>query len=485
MLVSFRSLQKLAVSLWLCTSLLPAQAGGGYSGDVLSPNQSPFFGSQPDNKPTPEVLQIDFTTAIDRGLRTNLGLLLADDQTEHARGERWKELSELLPNVTARIAENAQTKSLAALGFNKLFPLLAAPGSSPANLPRLVPAFNYFDARASLAQQVFNYKDIQRTRAATENVRAARLTYKEARETVVLAVGNSYLEAIAEAARVETAEAQVVNAQALYDKAEDQQKAGLSPAIDTLRAQVELQTRKQQLIAARNDLAKQRLLVARVIGLAPGQQFILTEKAPYQAMTPLPEDVYLQQAYAGRSDYKAAIAQVRAAELFRKGAAAGHYPSVDVNANLGDTGVTPSQSNGNWAVSGGINIPIFSGNKTHSDVLEADAQLRQARSQLADLRGQIDYDVRTALLDLTSAADQVDVARSAVDLAEQALTQSKDRFSAGVTDNLEVVQAQEALASAHENYIQSLYAHNIAKVKLAFAIGDAEVGVKQYLKGNP
>jgi outer membrane protein TolC len=224
--------------------------------------------------------------------------------------------------------------------------------------------------------------------------------------------------------------------------------------------------------------------VARIIGLPLGQQFVLTEKAPYQAITPLPLETYLQRAYSGRADFQAAAAQVESAELNRKAATAGHYPTLDMSANYGDIGVTPGQSNGTWQVIGGINIPVFAGNRVHADVLEADAQLRQARSQLGDLRGQIDYQVRTALLDLSAAAEQVEVARSSVDLAEQALAQSQDRFTAGVADNLEVVQAQESVAGAHESYIQSLYAHNLAKVELAYAIGDAEQGVKRYLKGN-
>jgi len=450
----------------------------------LPGSQSPFTGSEPEGKATPEVLQIDFKEAIDRGLRNNLGLLLAGDQAQTARGERWKELSELLPNVGARIQENVETESLAALGFSKLLPLLSPGGGSTSGVPRVTPAFNYFDARLSLSQSLFSFRDIEKERAASESVKAAQFNYKDAREVVVLAVGNSYLQAIAAAARVETSEAQVKNAQALYDKAADQQKAGLIPAIDSLRAQVELQTRQQQLIVARNNLAKQKLSVARIIGLPPGQEFVLTEKAPYQALTALPLETYLQRAYASRADYQAAESQVRAAELSRRSAAAGRYPTVDLGANLGDIGVTPSQSNGTWQVNGGINIPIFAGNRVHSDVLEADAKLKQARSQLGDLRGRIDYEVRSSLLDLNAAAEQVEVARSSVDLAQQALAQSQDRFSAGVADNLEVVQAQEALAGANESYIQSLYAHNLAKVELAYSIGDAEQGVKRYLKGN-
>lgn len=437
---------------------------------------NPFQGSAPEGKASSEVLQIDFREAIDRGLRTNLGLLLAGDQAQSSRGERWKALAELLPNVSVRGQEAVQTESLTALG------LKASVIHLP--IPAVIGPFNYFDLRANASQSVFNYRSLEKERASTEGLKAAQYSFKDAREMVVLAVGNSYLQAIAAAARVETAEAQVTNAQALYNKAADQQKAGLSPAIDALRSQVELQSRQQQLIVARNDLAKSSLSVARIIGLPPGQQFVLTEKAPYQALSPLPLDTYLQRAYEGRSDYQAAMAQVRSAELSRRAAEAGRYPSLDVDANYGDIGVTPAHSNGTWQVIGGINIPIFAGNRVHGELLEADAQLKQARSQLGDLRGRIDYEVRTALLDLNAAAEQVEVARSSVELAEEALQQSQDRFTAGVADNLEVVQAQESVASAHESYIQSLYAHNLAKVELAYAIGDAEQGVKRYLKGN-
>jgi len=464
------------ISLFLLPSNLHSQVTSGTPSVTLPGTESPFQGSSPEGNPVAEILQIDFKEAIDRGLRNNLGLLLAGDQVTAARGQRWQQLSELLPNISVRAAEAVQTQSLTALGFrSSVFPF---------PVPRVIGPFNYFDLRANAAQTIFSYKALERERASSQNLKAAQLSVKNAREVVVLAVGNSYLQAIASAARVETAEAQVKSAQALYQKAADQQRAGLTPAIDALRSQVELQTRQQQLIVARNALAKSTLAVARVIGLPPGQQFVLTEKAPYQALRPLPLETYLQRAYAGRADYQAAQAQVHGAELNRKAAAAGHYPTVDIDANYGDIGVNPANSNGTWQVMGGINIPVFAGNRVHADVLQADAQLKQARDQLGDLRSRIDFEVRSALLDLNAAAEQVDVARSSVELAEQALTQSQDRFTAGVTDNLEVVQAQEAVAGAHESLIQSLYAHNLAKVELAYVIGDAEQGVRRYLKGN-
>jgi len=437
-----------------------------------SVQQNGFTGSVPSGTPTSEVLQISFLDAINRGLKQNLGLLLSGDNTIAARGARWKELSNLLPNVDAKGTEVSQQVSLAQFGFR-------IPG-----VPRVIGPFNYLDMRAYLSQSVFNWNYIQKERASTQNLKAADYTYKDARELVVLVVGNAYLQAIAAAARVETSEAQVKTADTLYERSSDQLKAGVSPAIDTLRAQVELQSRRQQLIAARNDFEKQKLVVSRVIGLPLGQQFILTDKAPYQSYSPPPLEECLKRAYATRADYQSSLAQVRAAELSRRAATAEHYPFFDVEADFGDIGVNPANSNGTYHVQGTITVPIFEGGKTHSDVLQAEAALRQNRARLDDLRGQIDNDIRNALLDLQAAADQVDVARSSVDLAQQTLTQAQDRFSAGVTDNLEVVQAQESVASTNESFISALYAHNLAKLELARALGNVEQGVKSYLKGN-
>jgi outer membrane protein TolC len=300
----------------------------------------------------------------------------------------------------------------------------------------------------------------------------------------VLAAGNEYLLTIAAASRVDAAQAQVESSQALYNKARDQQTAGLVPAIDALRAQVELQTRQQQLIVTRNNYAKQKLLFARTIGLATGQEFTLTERVPYAPLAAMELDEALRRAYLSRADYQAARLQVESAERFRSAATAEHLPSIDLGGNYGAAGVNVGNSHGVFQVGATLAIPIFAGGRARADALEADATLRQNRQQLDNLRGQIDYDVRSALLDLAAAADQVSVARSSLDLANQTLEQARDRFTAGVADNLEVVQAQETVASANENYINSLYSHNVAKLSLARAIGFAEQGVKQYLESK-
>lgn len=436
--------------------------------------QNPFTSSVPEGKATGEVLPISFKDAIDRALRNNLGLLLGSDNVLTSRGEKWKELSALLPHVSAAATQSATQIDLAALGFRFNFP----------GIPEVIGPIGTFDARAYLKAPIFNWELIQRERGAEASVSAAQFNYKNARELVVLATGNEYLLTLSASARVDAAQAQSEAAQALYNKAHDQQVAGLVPAIDALRAQVEFATRQQQLIAARNSYAKQKLLLARTIGLPTGQEFNLTDKAPYEPLQPMSVEQGLARAYAQRPDYLAAIQQVRSAQKFRHAATAEHLPNLSLAGDYGAAGVNVGDSHGVFDVGATLNIPIFAGGRAKADELEAEATLRQSQQQLENLRAQIDYDVRAALLDLNSAADQVKVAQQALDLADQTLDQARDRFTAGVADNLEVVQAQEAVASANENYIAALYAHNVAKVLLARAIGFAEQGVKQYLESK-
>jgi len=420
-------------------------------------------------------MPLSLSDAIDRGLKQNLGALLSNADIRSARGQRWVQLSALLPQVTAAPYAAASELNLAELGLS---------GFGAIKVPPSVGPFSYFDARATVTQALFDWKSINATRAASQSLKSAEYSYKDARDLVVLAVGYTYLQAIADEARIETSEAQVETAQALLDQATDQVNAGTSPAIDGLRAKVELQTRQQQLIQAKNNLAIQKLTVARVIGLAPGQEFEFTDKSPYQPFEGMTVDEALKRAYTSRSDYQAAMTDVRAAEFSRKAAVAGYLPSFAFNADVGAAGGHASTATQVFDVRGTLSIPIFLGGSVRGDVLQADARLEQSRERLDNLRAQIDSDVRTALLNLQSSAELVNVARSNIDLAEETLRQSRDRFTAGVTDTVEVVQSQEAVASAHEQYISSLYSYNFAKISLARALGLAELGVKEYFKGQ-
>jgi outer membrane protein TolC len=435
----------------------------------------PYSGSVP-TKPVPGAIQLSLQEAIDRGLKQNLGALLSNADIRSARGQRWEQLSALLPHATLAPYVAMSKINLGELGLTSL------PGA--ATLPAAVGPFSYFDSRAAVTQSVFDWKSINATRAATQNVKAAEYSYKDARDLVVLAVGFVYLQAIADEARIETSQAQVNTAQALFNQATDQVNSGTSPAIDALRAQVELQTRQQQLIQAKNNLAIQKLTVARVIGFAPGQEFELTDKSPYQPIASITVEEAVKRAYDSRSDYQAAMADVRAAQFSRRAATAGYFPSLSFNADYGAGGAHPSTATQVYDVRGTLTIPIFQGGAVHGDVLQADARLEQSRERLDNLRAQIDSDIRTALLNLQSSEELVKVARSNIDLSEETLVQSRDRFTAGVADTVEVVQSQEAVASAHEQYISSLYSYNYAKISLARAIGMAEAGVKEYFKGR-
>lgn len=463
-----------AAACFAQTSTNPAPSAPGQP--IPGTQGASSFASSVPAKAVPGVIQISLQDAIDRGLKQNLGLLLSNADIRSARGQRWEQLSALLPHVNAApyIAESKVNLTQLGIGLN-----LSRLGVSPAVGP-----FSYFDARVAVTQSLFDWKSIENARASAQNVKSSQYTYRDARDLVVLAVGFTYLQGIADEARIETAEAQVKTAQALYDQANDRVNAGTSAAIDGLRAKVELQTRQQQLIQARNNFGIQKLTVARVIGLAPGQEFELTDKALYQPFEGITVDDALKRAYASRSDFQAAASEVRAAELSKKAAVAGYFPSLSFNADYGRGAAHPATATPVYDLKGTLSIPIFTGGSVQGDVLQADAKLEQSRERLESLRAQIDADVRTALLNLQSYAEQVNVARSNIDLADQTLTQSSDRFAAGVTDTVEVVQSQEAVASAHEQYISSLYNFNYAKISLARVLGVAEQGFKEYFKGK-
>lgn len=440
-----------------------------------SSSQSAIYGSVPTGTATAEVLQLSIADAIQRGLKQNLGLLLSNDSQISAHGDFLLQRAKLLPAINGGISENAAQVNLLAEGFGPI-------ASKFPGFPTIVGPFEFFDMRARVNQSLLDLNALDNERSSARSQSATMYSYQDMREAVVLAVAAAYLQTIAESATVETAEAQYNTAQALYQQAVEQKKAGASAGIDLLRAQVEAQTRQQQLIAARNNFAKQKLALARMIGLPLAQSFTLSDTAPYQPSTPATLDDLLKQAYATRADYQSASAQKSAAEYSKRAAHDEHLPSAAAYGDYGVIGPSPSQTHGTFTASVTLSIPIFNGNRAHADGLEADAAYQRAEQRLDNLRAQIEQDIRNSLLDLQSASDQVQVAKSNVDLAQQTLTQARDRFSAGITDNIEVVQAQESLANANASYISSLFAYNVARVDLARATGTAEKGVLDFWK---
>ena len=435
--------------------------------------QNPYLGGVPAGQAGTAPLTLTLEDAVKRGLTQNLGGVLATDAIVDARGQRWQALSELLPNVVTDTG----------FGVHQIA-LKAQIGLSIHGVPPIVGPFGYFDSRAYLRQSVFDWESVERARSSNAELKAAEFGSKDARELVVLVIVSNYLLAIAEESEVESAKSQRDTAKALLQQASDQKAAGLASAVDVLRSQVQLESREQKLISAQNDLAKQKLLLARAIGLPLGQQFEMATRVPYQQLSPSNLDDALQSAYKNRPDFQSQVNRVRSAELERKAASAERYPSVGAETDYGLSGVNPGTSHGTVDAAATLRIPIFQGGRVHGDVLRADASLAEERQRLEDLRAKIEQEVRDICLDLEADAQEVSVENSAVQLATQTLAQSRDRFSSGVTDNIEVIQAQDALAIATDAYIASLYNYNVAKISLARATGVAESRYAEYLKGN-
>jgi outer membrane protein TolC len=458
------------------SSDLPGAFGrppGGAFDSGAAAQQSPLFGGVPAGKASAEILPLSLADAISRGLKYNLGFLLGEQNLRSAQGARLRVLSELMPKLAAGVSETGNQLNLAAFGFTNF------PGITP-----IVGPFNVFDARAYLSQPLLDFAAWNRSKAEAENLKAAQHALKNTRDLVVLACGDLYLQAAAGQSRIDSAKAQLVTAQALYNLALDRKRAGVAAGIDVLRAQVQLQAQQQKLIVAENDFAKQKLALARAIGLPLGQEFNLTDTVPYSPFPAPTLEAALEEAYRGRGDYQGALDLVRAAELKKKAAAGGGRPSLNLDANYGDLGQRVNSSHGTFTVAASLRVPIFEGGKVRGEVLEADATLQRQQAEAEDLRARIYYEIRSTFLDLKAAEDRVKVAQSAQNLAEEQVRESRDRFAAGVTNTIEVVQGQEALAAASENYISSLFAFNLAKVALARAMGLGEAGYLQFLRGK-
>jgi outer membrane protein TolC len=452
-------------------TLLLVVASTASCAQVVSSN----VGSVPSGPATNEVLHLTLSEAINRAVRYNLGAIESDENTRAARGQRLLALSNLLPQVSAGINENVDQVNLTALGLGAV----KIPG-----VPAVVGPFSYSTAAASLSQTLFSYESIQRFRAARTSEQAAQLSYKDTLDVITLTVGNAYLQVIEASSRIEAEEAQVQNAKALYDQAEDEFQAGTRPRIDVIRTEVQFHTEEYNLSVARNNFAVAKLTLGRAIGLPLGQTFELADQLPYADIHPPTVEDALTMAYNSRSDLRSALDSAKSAEQALSAAKGERYPVVAVNGDYGDQGPTFGQSHGVFGFQAGVNVPVYTGGRIKGDIIQAEAALRQRKAEAENIRGQIDYDVRTAFLNLNAAREQVDVAHQNVGLANDNVARSKDRFAAGVTDSVEVVQSEQSLASANDQYITSLYSHNLAKLALARALGIARGSFSQYLGGH-
>ena len=443
-----------------------AQSNGGSSGtNGVSSND--YKGSLISGASNGGVLDLTLDDAIQRGFRTNLGIILQNSQVQTASGTRLQQLQSLLPTITGSATYTVQQINLAAYG-------LSFPGIKP-----IIGPFQVFDFRAYLSQSLLNIQSLQSYLASKHNFAGAKLSAEDARNMVVLTVGNAYLVCIADMSRITAEEAEKANAKVSLDQATASHDAGISPRLDVLRAQVDYQNADQQLIQARATLDKDKLALARAIGLPLDQQFRLTDSVPFATAAATTPEQAFSDALKNRKDLAGAAERVKGAEAQKKAANAEQYPTVNFNGDFGDLGTTVGHSHGTYTATGEVSAPILQIAKTRGDKEVADASLQQQRARYSDQVQQVNADVRDALLDIEAAAKLVEAARSNVDLANEELVEAQQRFRVGVADNLAVSDAQAQTQQANDQYISALYQHNVAKLSLARAVGYAGTNYKQ------
>ena len=454
--MNLRSIALLILPLACATS---ARAQG--TAQIIAQTTGPFSGSVVSETATADLLPLSLPDAIDRGLKHNLGLIAIEQQVETARGSRLRSLRELLPRIDARVGDTRQTTNLAAFGFDSsLFP----------GIPAIVGPFNIFDARVGGSQTVFDVSALNDVRSKTAALSAARLESTNARDTVVFVLTNLYFQAVAAESRIQTARTQVTTAEALFTQATALRNAGAAPGIDVVRAQVQLQGQRQRLISAEADLGRQTIQLLRAIGLPVAQRIELADRTLALPGPALTLDAALSRAAAARIDYQASLERVHAAESALRAARTDALPSVRVNADYGAIGSAPADARRTYSMSASVSVPIFDRDRQGREVENA-AALRQRQAEAADLAQRIEAEVRTAYLDAQAAEQQLVVARERVSLADQELSLARIRFTAGVTSNLEVIQAQDEVAAASDIEVAANYAVNVARAGLTRALG--------------
>ncbi len=437
--------------------------------------RGPYAGRTPGEPTLPFTGSLSLREAIERGLAYNLGPVGLNELLRQARGQSRVRRSMLLPNISGTVTEALEEVNLRALGFRLSVPI---PGFV---FPTVVGPFNYSDFRARLTQTIFDRTALNNYRSAEETMRADEFSIDDARDLTVLAVGGAYLQVVAATTRLDAARAQLDTANALYRQTSDQRTVGLVAQIDVNRSQVQVLTQQQRLVSLQNDLSKQKINLARLIGLPVNAQYQIPEEISFSAPPPLGVDDAIKQAFEQRSDLKSAEAQVRAAERSRAAARDQRLPSVSVSADYGAIGVNPAQSHGTFNLVGTLHVPIWEGGRIQGEIEQAEAALAERRAELSDVRGRVESDVRSAYLDVEAAANQIDVAQRNLEVNEETLTLNRQKLEAGVSDNLAVVQSQDAVASARLDYINSLFAHNVAKLSIARAIGRAAESWPQFV----
>ena len=469
--------------LCLATALTCSSASPQVMARNPSSSTNPFYGSVTARTISDQPLRLSLDDAIHRGFENNLGLKEAESGEKLFQGEKNEALQQFLPTIALSGGTGVFQHNLAAQGFGpstlKKFGAVF-PGGFPPGLS-LITKDDLTQGQLSYKQTLLSGVVIAGWKAAGAAQRVAYYAKMSARGEVVQQVATAYLHAIADAAEVENATALVKVDELALQNAHEAHQAGTVANLDELRAKVQLQAEQQALIAAQNAEDKDLILLKREIGIDPGQQIILTDRAPYSDLAEQTPEEVKALAFKNRQDYQNLQNQIVELRAVHAAYRAQRFPSLSFSGYYGVDKVNGSPSHGVFSAVGTLNIPIFREAEIRGETDAAAAQLRGANAQLEDLRVKIDQQVRSALLDTAAAKRLVEVAKSNVDLARQALSDESDRVAAGVDNNLPLVTAQASLASAQNNYVESLYQYNLAKLGLARAAGVIELQYRAYL----
>ncbi len=462
---------------------LAATTAGAQAANPTSATNA-FYGSVTLDPATDDVLKLSLDDAIALGFKNNLGLKEAENGEKQLQGEKNEALQQFLPTLILSGATGVYQHNLAAQGFGPSvigkFSSLFPAGKTPVNFSPIT-RDDLTQGQILFSQTLFSGPVIAGYKAAGAAERSAHFAKMSARGEVVQQVATAYLHAIAATSEVDNAKALEAEDQVLLNHAHDAHEAGTVANLDELRARVELQSQQQARINAETVVEKDLILLKREIGIAPGQKIALTDPAPYSDLAAQTPEEVRAIAYKNRQDYQNLQNQAVEYKAVHAAYRSQRLPTLSFNGNYSTDTVTGVGTHGTFLAQGTLSVPLFREAKLRGDTDASQAQMEAINNQLADLRGHIDQQVRSALLDVNASAQLVEVARSNVDLATRALSDETDRVSAGVDDNLPLVTAQATLAAAQSNVVESLYQYNVAKLALARAAGILEQQYRDYL----
>jgi len=479
-------------TLVLCMLLggaLPLEKAAQAQSNPGNSAANPYLGSVQAVPFSPEPRALSLDDAIKLGIENNLALTLEREQQRTADAAKLQLVTVLLPTITLHGETGVHQYNLEAEGFHPAslgeFAAHLPPGTSTSSFP-LVTQVDTTIGQLNFSQYLFNWAGYDVWRASQAFTKAAYYNAQSSRGLVVLNVGDTYLQALAAKARLDYAQALVKTDQTAFDQAHEEHLAGVVANLDELRAKVQLQSQEQAAIAAQNDFDKAKIALNREIGLRPEQPITLTESSPYAELHPMDLIDARIEAYANRQDYLGLKQQLIVAERERKATRHERFPTLIFSGNWGVTGVSGGIYHDTFAAVGTLSVPIFKEAEFRGDRDAAEAQLEEIQSRLEDLKQKIDQQLRDSLLDLQTATETVQVARSNVDLATTALDQTEDRFRAGISDNLPVSEAQSTLVAAQSQYVSSVYQLNQARLGLARNLGIVDTQYRTFLQGgNP